>query len=72
LLLKEIMTDCKSFHSAQAVSIERNKMKDSWELHVNWAPLYAEIECLERIVAKHGLEMVTTNERTVFRSASKA
>jgi hypothetical protein len=66
-LLKEIMTECESFHTATAVSIEHNKANGSWELRVSWAPHPSENECLEKIVAKHSLEMITTNERTVFR-----
>ena len=68
LLLKEIMADCESFQTAKAVSIEHNKDKNSWELHVYWAPNPLETECLNKIVAKHSLETATTNERTVFRS----
>ena len=62
------MTDCESFHTAQTVSIQHNKLKDSWELYVSWMPHPLENECLKKIIAKHGLEMITANEKTVFRS----
>jgi hypothetical protein len=67
-LLKELMTYCGSFHTAQAVSIHHNRLKDSWELHVRWIPYPLESECLKKITAKYGLEMITSNEKTVFRS----
>jgi hypothetical protein len=67
-LLKELMTHCDSFHTAQAVSIHHNRLKDSWELHVSWIPHPLESECLKKITAKHGLEMETSNEKTVFHS----
>lgn len=67
-LLKELMKDCESFHTAQAVSIQYNKLKDSWELHLSWIPHPLETECLKEITSKHGLEMVTSNGKTVFRS----
>ena len=71
-LLKEIMTDCESFRSAQAVSIAYNRADASWELSISCAPHPSETECLEKIVAKYDLEMVTSNERTIFRSKSKS
>jgi hypothetical protein len=67
LLLKEMAAVCGSFHDAQAVSIEKNKKSDSWELHVSSIPHPTEVLCLEKIVATHGLEMVTINGRLVFR-----
>lgn len=66
------MADCESFRSAKAVSIEYNKANKSWELNISWTPHPSENECLEKIVTKHSLEMVTSGERTVFRSKSKA
>ncbi len=71
MLLKEIMAICESFHYAQAVSIVNDKKSGSWELRVHWVPDPSETERLEKIVAKHGLEMVTSNGRTVFRSPEK-
>lgn len=68
LLLKEIMTECESFHYAKVVSIEHGKGSDSWELRVFWVPHPSEIECLEKIVVKHSVEMVTSNGRSVFGS----
>lgn len=65
------MTDCESFHTAQAVAIQHNKAIDSWELYVSWFPHPSETASLETIVAKHGLEMVTSNGRTVFRLQQK-
>jgi hypothetical protein len=67
LLLKEMVAVCGSFHDAQSVSIEKNTKSKSWELHVNSIPLSSEVLCLEKIVADHGLEMVTVNGRLVFR-----
>jgi hypothetical protein len=66
-LLKELATVCGSFHDAQAVSIEKNKKSNSWELQINSIPHQSEVLCLEKIVAIHGLEMVTVNGRLVFR-----
>ena len=68
LLLKEIWADCESFHCAQTVSIEHVEGSDSWELRVFWVPHPSEIECLEKIVAKHSIEMVTSKGRSVFGS----
>ena len=67
LLLKEMAAVCGSFYDAQAVAIEKNKKSNSWELHVNSIPRPSEVLCLEKIVANHGLEMVTINGRLVFR-----
>jgi hypothetical protein len=68
LLLKEIMVVCESFHDAQAVSIQNEKGSDSWELHVWWVPYASETPLLQKIVANHGLEMVTYNGKSIFRS----
>jgi hypothetical protein len=67
-LLKEIIAVCGSFYDARAVSILNDENGDNWELHVYWVPNPSEIECLEKIIAKHILEMVTINGRSVFRS----
>ena len=67
-LLKEIIAVCGSFYDARAVSIQNDENGDSWELHVDWVPNPSEIEWLEKILAKHFLEMVTINGRSVFRS----
>jgi hypothetical protein len=67
-LLKKLMTDCESFHTAQAVSLQHNRLKDSWELHVSWMPRPLETECLKKITSKHDLEMTTSNGKTIFRS----
>jgi hypothetical protein len=67
-LLKEIISVCGSFYDARAVSIQNDENGDNWELHVYWVPNPSEIECLEKIIAKHILEMVTINGRSVFRS----
>ncbi|HUK84880.1 MAG TPA: hypothetical protein VLU95_03360 [Candidatus Acidoferrum sp.] len=66
------MNDCESFQSAKAVSIEYKKLTHSWELNISWIPHPSEGQCLEKIVIKHDLEMVTSGERTIFRSKSKA
>ena len=66
LLLKEMVAVCGTFQDAQAVSIEKNKKSNSWELHVNSIPHPSEVLCLEKIVASHDLEMVTVNGRLVF------
>ena len=71
LLLKEIMTNCESFNTANAVTINNNESNNSWELYVNWTPHPLEADCLNKIVANHGLEMVATNGRTIFRSIKK-
>ena len=65
------MAICGSFQHAQAVSVERNKATDCWELYVSWIPHPSEIDCIEKIVAKYGSEMVTSNGRTVFRLKQK-
>jgi hypothetical protein len=68
LLLKEIMAACESFHYTQAVDIERNKKSGSWALIVYWLPNPSEIKQLEKIVAQHNLEMVSSIGRIIFRS----
>ena len=68
-LLKEIMTDCESFHTAKAVSIQYDRTNDSWALSVTWLPYPSETDCLNKIIAKHNLEMTTKNERTIFHSS---
>ena len=70
-VLKEILVDCGSFSSVKAEAIAYNSDNDSWELNISWVPHQSETECLEKIVTKYALEMVTSNERTVFRSKSK-
>ena len=67
-LLKEIISICGSFYDAKAVSIQNGGNGDSWELHVYWVPNPSEIDCLEKIIDRHILEMVTVNGRSVFRS----
>ena len=67
LLLKEMIAVCGSFHDAQSVSIEKDKKINSWELHVAWVPNESEVNCLEKIVANHGLEMVTINGCLIIR-----
>ena len=67
-LLKEIIAICGSFYDARTVSIQNDGNSDSWELHVYWVPNPSEIECLEKILTRHILEMVTVNGRSVFRS----
>jgi hypothetical protein len=57
-----------SFYDARAVSIQNEGNGDSWELHVYWVPNPSEIDCLEKILAQHILEMVALNGRCVFRS----
>jgi hypothetical protein len=70
-LLKEIIAVCRSFYDAQAVSITRDKMSNTWELHVYCTPHPSEIDCIKQIVTKHGLEMITSNDMTIFRSITK-
>jgi hypothetical protein len=70
-ILKEMIAICSSFRDAQAVAIAKNKANDNWELQVHCVPHPSEIACLEKIVAEHLLEMVTSNGKTVFRSRSK-
>jgi hypothetical protein len=70
-LLKEIIAICGSFKNAQAVSIVHDKARNTWELHVYCIPYPSEIECIKKIVTKYGLEMITSNDTTVFRSIAK-
>jgi hypothetical protein len=70
-LLKEIIAVCGSFYDAQAVSIVHDKTRNTWELHAYCTPHSSEIDCLKQIVAKHGLEMIISNDMTVFRSIVK-
>jgi hypothetical protein len=67
-LLKEIIAVCGSFYDALAVSIQNEGNEDNWELHVYWVPNPSEIECLQKILAQHILEMTTINGHTLFRS----
>jgi hypothetical protein len=67
-ILKEMIAVCNSFRDAQAVSIAKGKLTDSWELRIHCVPHQAEIACLQKIVAKHRLEMITSNGKTIFRS----
>jgi hypothetical protein len=67
-LLQEIIVVCGSLYDARAVSIQNDENGDNWELRVYWAPNPSEIDCLEKILAKHILEMVTINGCSVFRS----
>jgi hypothetical protein len=68
LLLKELIAVCGSFNDAQSVSIDNNNESNSWEIHVNHEPPSSEIACLKKIVANHGIEMVTINGCSIFRS----
>lgn len=67
-LLKEIIAICGSFYDARAVFIQNVENDDSWELHVYWVPNPSEIDCLEKILTRRILEMVTVNGHYVFRS----
>jgi len=67
-LLREIMASCQSFNMAQAVAISKGKDPKNWVLSVNWTPHPIDQGCLDKILLERGLEAVTTNERTVFRS----
>jgi hypothetical protein len=67
-LLKEIIVVCGSLYDARAVSIQNDENGDNWELRVYWVPNPSEIDCLEKILAKHILEMVTIIGCSVFRS----
>jgi hypothetical protein len=70
-LLKEIIAICGSFYNAQAVSIVHDKVSNTWELHAYCTPLSSEIDCLKQIVTKNGLEMIISNDMTIFRSIVK-
>jgi hypothetical protein len=61
------MAICESFAYAKAVSIEQERKSGSWLLSVYWLAHPSEIECLEKIVNKYSLEMVTLTEHTIFR-----
>ena len=67
-LVREIMASCESFVTAQAVAITMDKETKSYILSVHWAPHPVESGCLDRILCKYGVEAVTTDGRTVFRS----
>jgi hypothetical protein len=67
-LLKEIIAVCESFYDARAVSIQNGGNGDNWELHVHWVPDPSETECLQKILAKRFLEMITINGHSIFRS----
>jgi hypothetical protein len=67
-ILKEMIAICGAFHDARAVSIGRAKANDSWELQIYCVPHPSEIECIEKIATKHDLEMITSNEKILFRS----
>ena len=66
LLLKEIIANCASFCDAKMVSISQNA-KGDWELHVSWIPHPLETDCINKIVANHGAEMLSSEARIVFR-----
>ena len=68
-LLREIMGACPSFGAAPAVSIMEER--GGWALSVFWVPHALEGDCLEKIVAKRGLDVAASNGRTVFRSLMK-
>ena len=67
-LLKEIIAICGSFQNAKAVSIVYDKTRNAWELHVYCTPYPSEIDCIKQIVINHGIEMINSNDMTVFRS----
>jgi hypothetical protein len=69
-LLKEIMSSCPTFSEAQAVSIMAER--GGWSLNVFWVPHISDGDCLGKIVSKHGLEVIASNGRTVFRSPVKS
>jgi hypothetical protein len=71
-LLRRIMATCMSFNTAQAVAISQDKVTKSWILSVNWTPQPIDNGCLDKILVEYGLEAVTTNERTVFRSRQES
>ena len=68
LLLKELASICGSFYDALSVSIEKSKENTGWELRINCLPNPSEVECIEKILAKHSYEMVNVNGHCVFRS----
>ena len=64
------MAECESFHFAREVSIE--KESDGWMLSVKWIPHSSETQRLEKIAAKHNLELAESKVRTVFHSKNPA
>jgi hypothetical protein len=68
-LLKELLLICPTFVTAAAVSLFEEK--DAWGLSVMWTPDVRDGNCLEKIVAKYNLDIVTSGERTTFRSHQK-
>jgi hypothetical protein len=66
-LLREILVACPSFVTASSVSII--KEKEGWGLSLAWTPDVFDGNCLEKIVAEHSLDVVTSNGRIVLRSS---
>ena len=66
LLLKELASICGSFNDAQAVSLQKDKENNGWELHVNCVPTPSEVACIEKILAKHSYEMLTIKGCSLF------
>ncbi len=63
-LVREIMERCKSFHSAESVSVDQTG--DDCILSIKWVPDYAELSCLEEIAEKHGTAMKLKEKKTIF------
>jgi hypothetical protein len=70
-LLREIMSACVSFNTAQAVSVAMDKESKRYVLSVNWTPHPSEIGCLDKILLDRNLETITAQGRTIFRSRQK-
>jgi hypothetical protein len=66
-LLEEIMTAWESIYSANAVSIDRDKLRDSYKITI-YCGCTSETDILETIVGKHGLEMIALNDRKIIQS----
>ena len=67
-LLKEIINQCESFHSAQAISVSKDEKTQGWVLSAQWVRPELEKHCLDKIVAKHKIEVLEQNGQTIFRA----
>ena len=66
-LLKEIMSSCASFTSAQAVSIGKNPNKtDSHFLTAKWSVNECDRPYVNELAKKYGVEILETDGFTLF------
>lgn len=65
-LLKELVSSCKSFYYARAVSITREKEGNGCVLSISWIPDSVDMECMKKIAVKRGLKLTIEQDRVVF------